>query len=140
MKRFINAMCLILATLLLPWPAVGQTVPGQLPADDREFHELLCRMVVGNVQSKLQLQVQLYRNETFTWTDGSYGLLTGFYTGDRGVSVHGPDLDDPKAPRYLKNGMQIHNADVARLRAAGSAFRQGVCDAIEPDPDPEPKA
>lgn len=136
MQRFMLLLFTMFAFFTAP--AVAQT-PGQLPSDEREFHELLCRMVVGNAQSHVQLQLQLYRNQSFTWVDGSYGLLTGFYTGDRGLSVHGPTLDDDAAPRFLKNGMQIHNADVARIRQTGAAFRQGVCDAIEPDPDPEPK-
>ena len=136
-RVFILPVIVMVLMLVGAYAALAQTPDNTLPRDHQQFKELMCRMVIGNVQSRGPT-IQLYRNTSFTWTDGTYGLLTGFYTGDRGTSVHGPTLDDPKAPRFLKNGMEMHNEDVARLRTLGQEFRQGACDQIVPDPDPEP--
>src|SRR5262245_35291230 len=131
-------------------PALAQdnptpTPPIVIPRDGEAFKEMMCRMAVGNiaghVQERANLYLVLYRDQAAaSSTDKAYGLLTGAYYGDRGVSGHGPTLDDPKEARYLKNGAAFHNEDAARLRATTAAFRQGACDAIMPDPEPEPPA
>jgi hypothetical protein len=99
------------------------------PPDDRDFRELICRMAVGNVVGRNQPMLEIYGAQDASWkTGGAYGLFTGFYSGPRGWSGHGPTLDE--APRYLKNGTQFTNADSERLRAITAEFRQRMCDAL----------
>src|SRR5262245_33477520 len=108
------------------------TPPIHLPRDGEAFKEALCRMAVGNilghVQDHFRLYIELYRKPDATQKTGSsYGLLTGSYFGDRGVSGFGPTLDDPKEPRFVKTGEQMTNEDAAHLRQVTSDFRASRC-------------
>lgn len=123
----------VLALMLLAFPAMAQEAE-QLPVEDGEFRQVLCQMAVGNVQAGIEerkdLYIELYASDDGTMNTGkSYGLLTGMYHGDRGVSHFGPTNDDPASPRYLSDGRAWTNADAARLRAATAEFRKGACEA-----------
>lgn len=128
MLRFI--LSFIFSFLLVPLAIAQQGPEDELPQD--ELRQLLCEMAVGNLQGDVQeaadLYVQLYAAPDAQFPGGKYGLLTGNYYGDRGVSQFGPTLDDPAHPRYFEDGTKAANYMAAALRANAAAERQARCD------------
>ena len=111
------------------------TLPQPTPPDGEQFRSLICRMAVGNAVGENQPMLEIYGAQDASWkTGGAYGLFTGFYSGPRGWSGHGPTLDE--APRYLKDGTQFTNKDSERLRTVTAEFRQRVCENL-PTPTPQ---